>query len=87
MWGNYRQIKQHSDIQLILQRLKTAGWDEAAINGYLRQIMKYAQDRKSMIKEIYRAYDDTFLIGSTVYLALYRASRLTSREKITLVSA
>lgn len=82
MW---KQLKNQPEGQIISQQLQSAGWDEAAINGYLKNVVRRSKNFATSKQNVAHYYKETFAIGSPSYLALYRASRLSAREKITLV--
>lgn len=86
MWGLYRQLKEQSEVQKISQQLQSSGWDQAAIKGYLRKTIQLSdKDLAASIANVQTYYLDTFVIGSPIYLTLYRASDLSAKEKIQLV--
>ena len=87
MWFAYQRVRKNPAVQALSQKLQAAGWDEAAVKGYLRYVNKQsrAKNQPALLAQLKQFYPETFLIGSEIYLALYKASRLTPRQRITLV--
>ena len=40
MWFAYQRVRKNPAVQALSQKLQAAGWDEAAVKGYLRYVNK-----------------------------------------------
>lgn len=62
-------------------------WDTAAINTYFEEIAKIGATQKKYLltKIIKKTYDKTTLVGSALYLKMYKKYDGTDREKVQLL--